>query len=338
VINLKTYWKSSDSHYKLLLLFLFTAMKIPDASTQFSALTNYRAKAVIGRFRGRLGGNNRQDDYTLTVSRRSSFSVSLTGLRSNADLQLRHSNGRLIARSNRPGSKPERIRRILEPGNYTVRVLRRRGNTRYQLTIADQSSSSLPNNSIVNSPNNPIVPSNPFQNLWGEYRGVGITTIGKIDPLSGQLYSTNSFQTSIIADVGQPAAASGIAESNPFNFFVSSSPTEIAQNVEGAISIHSAIPFTFRGGFLVQYWQLQYQGNQISGTLTNPNTTIAAATNLFNSTRDLGLGLTIPFPYVMDTSTTLQGTLTANELRIRIQGLDTGRTRAFVADIVAQRV
>ncbi|WP_416669285.1 PPC domain-containing protein [Egbenema bharatensis] len=313
-------------------------MKTPDALTQFSALTNYRAKAVIGTFRGRLGGNNRRDDYTLTVSRRSSFSVALTGLRSNADLQLRQSNGRLIARSNRPGSRPERIRRILEPGTYTVRVLRREGNTRYRLTIADQSNSSLPNNSIINSPNHSTVPTNPFQSLWGEYRGVGVTTIGKIDPLSGQLYSTNSFQTTIIANVSQPATAGGITESNPFNLFVGSSPSEIAQNVEGAISIHSAIPFTFRGGFLVQYWQLQYQGNQISGTLTNPNTAIAAATNLFNSTKDLGLGLTIPFPYAMDAGTTLQGTLSANELRIQIQGLDTGRTRVFVSDIVAQRV
>ena len=294
------------------------------------SLTKSATKSVIGRFQGTLGSRNSSDDYTLNVTRRGVFSASLTGLRDNAALQLRTNRGQVIARSNRPGRQSELIRRTLVPGTYFIRVSRSGGRTRYTLTISDNSNTSNP-------PTNPNPPINPFQNLWGVYRGSGITNIGTIDPLSGQLTSARSFQTSIVSEVTAPRSAGGVVETNPFSLSVGSSVAEIAANVEGAISVISALPFNFRGGFLLQYWSLQYSGNQISGTLINRDSGTALTINLFNSTMNFGLGLGIPFPYAMDTGTTLQGTLTPTELRIRIQGFDSGRTRLFVSDVVAQR-
>lgn len=301
------------------------------------------ARGVIGRFNGTLGPRNLSDDYTLTVSRRATFSASLTGLQSNAALQLRTRDGRLIALSNRVGRRSELIRQRLAPGRYTVRVLRINGRTPYSLVVSDNSSVPTPPPPIPTPPPPiptppPPPPGNPFRDLWGTYRGTGTTTIGILNPFSGQFSSVNSFQTNIIAEVTAPRTAGGIVESNPFSLFVGSSPAEIAANAQGAISVNSAIPFNLRDGFLLQYWNLQYSGNQLSGTLVNPDSGTALTTNLFNSTQDLGVGLSIPFPYQMAVGTTLQGTLTPTELRLRIQGADTGQTRAFVTDLVVQRV
>lgn len=290
-----------------------------------------RTRTIIGQFSGVLGKRNPSDDYTLNVTRRGVFSAALTGLRDNAALQLRASNGQVIARSTRPGRRSELIRRTLAPGTYFVRVLRDGSSTKYKLAIFDDSNASTP-------PINPTPPTNPFQNLWGNYRGVGTTTIGTIDPLSGQLTSVNSFQTSIIAEVSAPKTAAGIVETNPFSLLISSSPAEIAANVEGAFSVYSAIPFDFRGGFLLQYWNLEYSGSQITATLINRDSGTALTTNLFNSTMSFGSGFGITFPYSMDIGTTIQGTLTSSELRVRIQGFDSGRTRVFNADVVVERV
>lgn len=312
-----------------------------------SDLITPTSKNVIGTFKGVLGPRNSRDDYTLTVTRQGVFSASLTGLRNNAALQLRADNGRVIAKSNRPGRRSELIRRTLSPGTYFVQVSRSGGRTRYTLSLSDNSGNSPPTPvDPLPAPVDPLpVPVdpppttvNPFQNLWGTYRGIGSTTIGTIDPLSGQLTSANTFQTTIVTEVSLPKAAAGIVESNPFNLSVNSSPAEIMANTEGAISVFSAIPFNFQGGFLLQYWNLQYSGNQISGTLINRDSGAALTANLFNSTMNLGFGFTVPFPYAMDTGTTLQGTLTPTEMRIKIQGLDSGRTRAFISDILVQRV
>lgn len=295
--------------------------------TDQSPYTRANSINVIGKFKGTLGRQNASDDYRLNVTRLGVFSAALTGLQDNASLQLRTQNGRVIARSNRPKRRAELIRRSLNPGTYFVRVLRNGGRTKYRLTISEESSSTTP-----------VTPTNPFQALWGTYRGTAVTTIGKIDPLSRQFTSVNTFQTSAVGEVTAPKSAGGVTESNPFSLSLGASPAEIAANVEGAVSIFSAIPFDFRGGFLLQYWSIQYSSNQINATLINRDSGTALTTNLFNSTMSLGFGLTTPFPYAMDVGTTLTGTLTPSEIRVRIQGLDSGQTRAFVSDIVAQRV
>lgn len=287
------------------------------------------------RFRNSLSPQDPRDFYQFSLGSSSRINLSLRKLKANANVALLNGNGDQIDISKRRGRKNERIRTNLGPGTYFINVFRRGGKTSYQLKLK-----SKPTEDSTPAPNplpEPSPPVNLFQNLWGVYQGVGVTSIGMIDPLSGQLTSAQTFQTSIVAEVAAPRSAGGITESNPFSLSINSSPAEIAANVEGAISVNSALPFSFRGGFLLQYWNLQYSGNQLTGTLVNRDSGTALTTNLFNSTMNLGLGLTTPFPYAMDVGTTIEGTLTSNELRVRIQGFDSGRTRVFVSDVVAQR-
>lgn len=78
--------------------------------------------------------------------------------------------------------------------------------------------------------------------------------------------------------------------------------------------------------------------NQINVALVNRDSGAALITNRFNLTLDLGLSSNTPFPYAMDVGKTLTGTLTPSEIYVRVQGFDSGQTRAFVGNIVAQRV
>lgn len=288
---------------------------------------NLRQAKNIGRLtRGRtftnvVSGGDRQDFYRLSLNRRTLLRASLTGLRANADLTLRDGRGRRIAASRQPRNRTEGIARTLSPGTYYLQVSRRQGRTRYRLNL---------------QPSSAQTPRQP-QNLFGVYRGFANVRISNVDPLSRQVTGVRSFQTTIVSEVAARRQAGGITETNPFSLFIGSSPSEIAANREGAFTVYSALPFNFRGGFLLQYWRFQYSGNRINGTLINRDSGAALTTNLFNSNRSLGLGLTIPFPYAMDVGTTIQGTLTPAELRVRIQGPDSGRTRLFLADVVARR-
>lgn len=310
-------------------------MKTP-SEDRIAAAKNSRVSNLLGRFSGALNRNNRRDDYTLTIARRGRFSASLQGLQSNAALELWSNNGRRLARSDRPGRKPESIQKRLNPGTYFIRVLQRAGRTRYRLTL----------NGRPNSPAakpTPTPSSTPFQNLWGEYRGSGVTTNEVFDLRSGRSTGEkNSYPTNIIARVAAPSAAGGIVETNPFSLSVSSPYFDLLLSRTGSIALYSASRGT--QGVLKQSWSLQYNGNQINGTLTNPGTVFnPAAPNYFvatGSSRTILVGTPLNFP--MQANTTLQGTLTPTELRLQIQstytGTATNTSRIFVSDIIAQRV
>ncbi len=137
---------------------------------------NARSKNLLGQFKGTLGQSNHSGSYSLNVSRRGRFSASLTGLRADAALQLSTQAGRVLARSDRSGKRSESIQKTLKPGVYLLRVLQRQGKTNYTLSIRGQ-----PNTGQVNPP-----AINLFQNLWGEYRGVSVTTTGLVDRVTGQ--------------------------------------------------------------------------------------------------------------------------------------------------------
>jgi hypothetical protein len=309
----------------------------------FSRLTSSSTRGVVGDYSGAVNLNKRKSDHRFTLTQRSKISVALTGLRADADLLLRSSGGRVIARSRKPGSKSEFIRRTLEPGTYSLRVVRYSGGTNYRLVVSDEANSTSLPTAPAPSPTTPtplptappVTPANPLQSLWGKYRGVGNTTIGTYDPLSGQLIGANSFKTNIAGTIASPKSAGGLIEDNPFNLSISSPAAAITQS--GEFSMFSALPFNFQGGYLLQYWKLQYEGNQIIGKLVNTGVAESLAINSFNATQNFG-SFSTPFPYTMGTDTILQGTITSNEIRVRIQGFDTGKTRFFSSEVIAQRV
>lgn len=83
-----------------------------------------------------IGATDTNDYYKFNVNGVSSFSLSLTGLSADADVQLLNSRGQLIARSINDGTSDESIATTLASGVYFIRVYRYSGNTNYTLTAS----------------------------------------------------------------------------------------------------------------------------------------------------------------------------------------------------------
>jgi hypothetical protein len=318
---------------------------------RFPSLAGSSTRGVVGNFSGVVSPNKKAVEYPLTVKQRSRISASLKGLKADADLFLINSDKRTIAQSRKPGRKSELIQKTLDPGTYFVRVVRYSGRTRYRLVVSNETSlTSTPAAPTPVAPT-PVAPTpatptpaaprtNPFQSLWGDYYGLGTTTIGVLDPFSKEVISVDSFQVNIRGKVRAPLAEEGFVESNPFYLSIDSPQA----GSQGAFSLFSSLIWPYQGSLYgLQHWTLQYDGSQITGRLTLTDQGEALKANQFDSiqfdsTKDFGVGLAFDFSYPMDVGTTLQGTLTSNEIRLRIQGLDTSRTRAFISDIVVQRI
>ncbi|BAY44183.1 hypothetical protein SAMD00079811_17790 [Scytonema sp. HK-05] len=100
-----------------------------------SANTNTTSKSQV--FNGSLGHNNRIDDYSFTLSGRSSLNFALDGLSADADLQLLDSNRSVIAGSHNYRDTAESIDKTLDAGTYSIQVYRvSGGRTSYNLKIS----------------------------------------------------------------------------------------------------------------------------------------------------------------------------------------------------------
>ncbi|MBD2090242.1 PPC domain-containing protein [Microcoleus sp. FACHB-1515] len=88
--------------------------------------------------RDSVGQRDRIDIYKFTASGSSNFSMSLSGLRGNANVRLLNNRSRTIAASNQRRNRPERIGADLEAGTYYLQVqyVDRRGTTPYRLQAA----------------------------------------------------------------------------------------------------------------------------------------------------------------------------------------------------------
>jgi Bacterial pre-peptidase C-terminal domain/SMP-30/Gluconolactonase/LRE-like region len=83
-----------------------------------------------------LRRRERYDFYQFSLAGRSNFSVQMTGLKNNANLELLNQNRNRIAASRKPGKRPETLTAQLEAGVYHLRVVRRGGDTAYRLRLA----------------------------------------------------------------------------------------------------------------------------------------------------------------------------------------------------------
>lgn len=84
-----------------------------------------------------VGVRDTNDYYRFSVSGQSNFSLGLTGLRADADVQLLNSSGSVISRSENSYSNAESINTQLGAGTYYVRVYSWNGNsnTQYNLSL-----------------------------------------------------------------------------------------------------------------------------------------------------------------------------------------------------------
>lgn len=169
------------------------------------------------------------------------------------------------------------------------------------------------------------------------YRGRATTTLGQIDLATGRVINgtARSSRTRATAEIANPRSAGGVRESNRFSLSISSSSSEVAGLKEGAFTMISAVPFNFQGGFLVQYWNLQYRGDRLSGRLTNTGAQFALAVNSVNVREPLA-----PSQLTMNRGTTITGRVTSTSIRVRIQGTGVSlfsQQYAFVIDAVLSR-
>ncbi len=98
---------------------------------------------------GTLGSNNPRDSYAFTINATQNVSLSLSGLREDADLRLFRAssvNGEYesveeLGNSRRASTQDERLDRVLNPGVYVVQVeAYRSANTSYRLEVATNAS------------------------------------------------------------------------------------------------------------------------------------------------------------------------------------------------------
>jgi hypothetical protein len=86
-------------------------------------------------FSDSVGSADIDDYYSFNVTTPSNFSLSLTGLSANADVQLLNSSGTVITTAAATGSTSESITSLLSAGTYYARVYQFSGDTTYGLSL-----------------------------------------------------------------------------------------------------------------------------------------------------------------------------------------------------------
>ncbi|MEB3292409.1 MAG: S8 family serine peptidase, partial [Synechococcales bacterium] len=83
-----------------------------------------------------VGSADTNDYYRFTIAQASNFSLSLTGLSADADVELFDVSGNLVTDSTLGSTAPESINRQLNAGTYYARVYAYLGDTNYTLTLS----------------------------------------------------------------------------------------------------------------------------------------------------------------------------------------------------------
>lgn len=83
-----------------------------------------------------VGSFDGDDYYRFSLAQASTWSLSLSGLAANADVQLLDGAGTVLQSANNPGTAGEAISRSLAAGTYAVRVFANGGNTAYSLSLS----------------------------------------------------------------------------------------------------------------------------------------------------------------------------------------------------------
>jgi hypothetical protein len=90
-------------------------------------------------YRDAVSNANRVDRYRFTLSNKSSFNLTLSNLKANADVALLNNQNKVVQSSRLPGKRNETIDiPSLGKGTYYIQVSRRSGRTSYQLRVNTQ--------------------------------------------------------------------------------------------------------------------------------------------------------------------------------------------------------
>lgn len=112
--------------------------RLPADDTGYDTLTLAQAATVNSTFpvAGFVGSSDRNDYYRITSAGVATMTVSLTGMTSDADVQVLNSSGTVIGGSYAAGSANDTITLSnVQAGNYYVRVYQYAGDTNYSLAV-----------------------------------------------------------------------------------------------------------------------------------------------------------------------------------------------------------
>ncbi|MEL6221660.1 MAG: S8 family serine peptidase [Cyanobacteria bacterium J06627_8] len=129
---------------------------LPSSTAPADSVGNSRAAAFnIGVVNGTaaytefVGSRDRTDFYRFSLGNRRLFSLNLDNLTADADLALIDRSGALIQESRHMQTRQEFITRVLNPGQYFVRVSHFAGEAQYRLTLSANSTAPNQFNSQV---------------------------------------------------------------------------------------------------------------------------------------------------------------------------------------------
>jgi len=129
----RVYRFSGDTNYNFSLN--ATALPADNAGNTLATARAVGALTATQSFSDWVGSADTNDYYSFNVTTPSNFSLSLTGLTANADVQLLNSSGGVITTSANTGNTSESIASLLSTGTYYVRVYQSSGNTNYSLSL-----------------------------------------------------------------------------------------------------------------------------------------------------------------------------------------------------------
>ncbi|MBD2142853.1 pre-peptidase C-terminal domain-containing protein [Anabaena sp. FACHB-1250] len=141
----RVYQYSGNTTYSLSL----TATAVDNAGNTTATARAVGALTATQSFSDWVGRSDTNDYYKFNVERQSNFSLSLTGLSADADVQLLNSSGGVISRSTAGGTTSESITRQLSAGTYYVRIYQYSRNTTYSLSLTDWYSQNLRDAQII---------------------------------------------------------------------------------------------------------------------------------------------------------------------------------------------
>lgn len=170
-----------------------------------------------------------------------------------------------------------------------------------------------------------------------QYQGVAQTTVQVGDGINT---TDHSYTQEVVVVFGPPrGGADGLAETNPFNLFVSpADPNTTGQ--PGVWELHSAMVFD---NVLFQFWELNRdEAWTITGQLTEPHNQEAIAVNLINLETPLipgrpQLGVNT-LSKAMGVGTELRGAVTQESTTIEIAGRTIDEFSQFQSQLEAARV
>ena len=137
-------------------------------------------------FRDSVGRKDKNDFYTFTLNRSSSFSLNLSQLKADVNVALIQ-GGQTILKSAKSGQKSEAIATTLSAGTYHIRVYPGRSDSKYRLKLsalpiasADDLPLPSPNPPEGGSGTPPVVPA-----FTSRLLSTSASEIGSIDPTTG---------------------------------------------------------------------------------------------------------------------------------------------------------